>query len=101
MRKGLNYSAWACAVGRGQLYPKSLLAHAVNLSLQPTLLSFSVSAGLLTGLLRDPDSKILSFDNLAMFDLGETKIDTKSKQRVPAYENMILPVSEWPTELFG
>jgi hypothetical protein len=36
-----------------------------------------------------------------MFDLGETEMDTKSKQKVPAYENMILPVSEWPTEFFG
>jgi hypothetical protein len=73
----------------------------VNICLHLTLLSFPVPAGLLTGLLRNPNSKILSFDNLAMFDLGETEMGTKSKQKVPAYENMILPVSEWPTEFFG
>ena len=67
-----------------------LLPAPENLRLRPTLLLSTLPAGELTGLLRDPGSKILSFDNLAMFDPGEDN-----------WEKMLAPVSEWPTEFFG
>jgi hypothetical protein len=53
-------------------------------------LSLVLSAGDLTGLLRDPGSKILSFDDLAWLDAG-----------VNHWEKMITPIDEWPDEFYS
>ena len=58
---------------------------------KPQLLVFrSVAEGLLTGLVREPGSKICSFDEMAFLDPGEVN-----------WQKTVCPVAEWPPEFFS
>lgn len=50
----------------------------------------STGEGLLTGLVREPGSKVLSFDNLAYLDQGDEN-----------WKQVLLPIDEWPIEFFS
>jgi len=68
----------------------------------PKLLLFkSKGQGELTGLIRDVGSKICSFDELAFLD-PKGEVDPKTKTHAhDGWEQMILPVAEWPAQFYS
>jgi len=84
------YHSMTCAIGCHNQKYVHFECDLIGFGFHATDHNHFLATGELTGLLRDPGSKILSFDDLSFFDPG-----------VNNWERMITPVAEWPSEFFS